>query len=224
MTDVFPIFYYDVHHQITTVQGQGPSTRYHYDPAGNPVESAGEYLWDNLLKRLGGARWEYDGFGRLLWRKANYHAAIQHFSYDDEQRVSAITFEGHSEFERIEFCYDIFGRRREKRVYRHAQNTPEIIEFFWTGAKMTGECSSARPGEMTQYHYSEDSWEPIARTDSTEYGENTYWYHCGLNGLPTEMSNASGKVVWRGEENQWGEISHEISHFSANAVQQNLRI
>ncbi|PIJ45281.1 RHS domain-containing protein [Tatumella sp. OPLPL6] len=63
---------------------------------------------------------------------------------------------------------------------------------------MTGECSSARPGEMTQYHYSEDSWEPIARTDSTEYGEKIYWYHCGLNGLPTEMSNASGKVVWGG--------------------------
>jgi len=37
------------------------------------------------------------------------------------------------------------------------------------------------------------------------------------------MTNASGKVVWRGEENLWGEISHEISHFSANAVQQNLR-
>ena len=29
--------------------------------------------------------------------------------------------------------------------------------------------------------------------------------------------------MWRGEENLWGEISHEISHFSANAVQQNLR-
>ncbi|PIJ45284.1 RHS repeat-associated core domain-containing protein [Tatumella sp. OPLPL6] len=216
-------YHYDVHHQITTVQGQGPSTRYHYDPAGNPIESAGEHLWDNLLKRLGGARWEYDGFGRLLWRKANHHAAIQHFSYDDEQRVSAITFEGHSEFTSITFHYDLFGRRREKRVYRHGQDTPEIIEFFWTGAKMTGECSSARPGEMTQYHYSEDSWEPIARTDSTEYGEKTYWYHCGLNGLPTEMTNASGKVVWRGEENLWGEISHEISHFSANAVQQNLR-
>jgi len=38
------------------------------------------------------------------------------------------------------------------------------------------------------------------------------------------MTNASGKVVWHGEENLWGEISHKISHFSANAVQQNLGI
>jgi len=113
---------------------------------------------------------------------------------------------------------------KRKRGYRQEQDRPRIVAFFWTGAKMMGECSSALPGEMTQYHYSEDSWEPIAQTDSTEYGEKTYWYHCGLNGLPTEMSNTSGKVVWRGEENLWGEISHEASHFSANAVQQNLGI
>jgi len=157
----------------------------------------------------------------MTWRKASSDAVEQHFSYDDEHRVSEVRFDGHKEFSRVEYRYDAVGRRTRKILHRHGRET-ETITFLWSGLRMVGESSSLTPERNTQYIYSENSWEPLARVDSIGEQSETFWYHTELNGLPERMTDAHGEVVWRGRFSTWGETERE-SVTGFQAVPQNLR-
>ena len=143
------------------------------------------------------------------------------FSYDDEHRVSEVRFDGHKEFSRVEYRYDAVGRRTRKILHRHGRET-ENITFLWSGLRMGGESSSLTPERNTQYIYSENSREPLARVDSIGEQSETFWYHTELNGLPERMTDAHGEVVWRGRFSTWGETERE-SVTGFQAVPQNLR-
>ncbi len=130
--------------------------------------------------------------------------------------------EGHREYRRAEYRYDLLGRRTHKLLYRHDSAEPEVITFQWNGLRLAGEAGSHAPGKKTQYVYSEGSWEPLARVDSSAAGSEVYWYHTALNGLPVRMTDAEGETVWQGGFSTWGETQREQSH-TPLAVPQNLR-
>ncbi|WP_380184779.1 RHS repeat-associated core domain-containing protein [Kalamiella sp. sgz302252] len=214
-------FGYDAAGRVTAGIRGSREEHYSWDAAGNRTEKPGETLWRNLLLRLKGARWEYDGFGRLKRRKASSDEAEQYFSYDDEHRISEVRFEGHKEFSRAEYRYDALGRRTQKILHRHDKE-PEVITFQWSGLRMVGESSSLKPKCSTQYIYNEGGWEPLARVDSTGKYSEVFWYHTELNGLPERMTDHRGDVIWRGRFSLWGETEYENSGVSLN-VPQNLR-
>ena len=145
----------------------------------------------------------------------------KHFSYDDEHRISEVRFDGHKEFSCAEYRYDAVGRRIQKILHRYGKE-PEVISFLWSGLQMVGESSSLQPARNTQYIYSENSWEPLARVDSIGGQSDVFWYHTELNGLPERMADEHGEVVWRGRFSTWGETERE-SATGFQAVQQNLR-
>ena len=157
----------------------------------------------------------------MTWRKASSEAVEQHFSYDDEHRVSEVRFDGYKEFSRVEYHYDAVGRRTRKILHRHGRET-ETITFIWSGLRMVGESSSLTPERNTQYIYSENSREPLARVDSIGEQSETFWYHTELNGLPERMTDAHGEVVWRDRFSTWGETERE-SVTGFQTVPQNLR-
>ncbi|ELY2909850.1 hypothetical protein SMC87_004395 [Cronobacter dublinensis] len=66
--------------------------------------------------RPDGLKLDYDGFGRLT-RRQDKNGVVQHFAYDDEQRVKEIRFEGNSEFRKVEYRYDPLGR--VNRVFKN---------------------------------------------------------------------------------------------------------
>ncbi|WP_414147499.1 RHS repeat-associated core domain-containing protein [Erwinia sp. BNK-24-b] len=214
-------FGYDAAGQVTREVRAYKEEHFSWDAAGNQTDRPGETVWRNLLLRLKGARWHYDGFGRMTWRKASSDAVEQHFSYDDEHRVSEVRFDGHKEFSLVEYRYDAVGRRTRKILHRHGRET-ETITFIWSGLRMVGESSSLTPERNTQYIYSENSWEALARVDSIGEQSETFWYHTELNGLPERMTDAHGEVVWRGRFSTWGETERE-SVTGFQAVPQNLR-
>ena len=107
-------------------------------------------------------------------------------------------------------------------LYRHDRAVPEITMFQWNGLRLAGEAGSGAPGRKTQYVYSEGTWEPLARVDSSAAGSEVYWYHAALNGLPERMTDAQGDTVWQGTFSTWGETQREQSH-APLAVAQNLR-
>ena len=213
---------YDAIGQVTRRVQPQQEERFYWDAAGNRTASPGETVWHNLLQRLNGVRLDYDGFGRLTTRQDTRRGITQHFQYDEENRVTEVRLEGNREFSRAEYCYDLLGRRTQKRLYRHGSAEPEIITFHWSGLQLAGEQSSLTPAQNTQYVYSEGSWEPLARIDTRESGSETYWYHTELNGLPARMTDAQGNTVWKGEFSTWGETQQEQSNAQL-AVPQNLR-
>uniref|UniRef100_UPI001965A71A RHS repeat-associated core domain-containing protein n=2 Tax=Erwinia amylovora TaxID=552 RepID=UPI001965A71A len=217
-------FGYDALGQVTSRLRPQHAERFHYDAAGNRTAHPGQTVWHNLLLRLQGTRWEYDGFGRLAWRRAGRDGTEQRFVYDDEHRVSEVTLTGHHEYSRAVYRYDLLGRRTQKILYRHgeAEENAEVIHFDWSGLRMVGERSSRTPQRRTRYIYGEGGWEPLARVDSVggdDPGE-VFWYHTELNGLPERMTDEYGERVWQGRFSAWGETEHESS---PRGLRQNLR-
>ncbi len=179
-------------------------------------------MWDNLLKRLEGVRWEYDGFGRMTERHDSHRGTVQRFSYDDEHRISQVIIEGNAEFTRAAYRYDALGRRTEKQVWRRHTRSAERTQYAWSGLQMVGECSDSNPDAAVQYIYTENSYEPLARVDSRGEHAEVYWYHTELNGLPEKVTDSSGDVIWQGVSTTWGCSERENSNADWD-VPQNLR-
>ncbi|WP_199780256.1 RHS repeat-associated core domain-containing protein, partial [Cronobacter sakazakii] len=212
---------YDAAGQVTKAVEPQKEERFFWDPAGNRTEEHRNPVWHNLLLRLDGLKLDYDGFGRLT-RRQDKRGVIQHFAYDDEQRVREIRFEGNAEFRRVEYRYDPLGRRTHKVLWRYGEKDPETIRFDWQGLQLAGEQSDREPDHYVQYVYTEGSYEPLARVDSVFDDCEIYWYHTELNGLPERVTDADGQTVWRGQFSTWGETERELS-VPQWQVPQNLR-
>ncbi|WP_051032591.1 RHS domain-containing protein [Serratia sp. FGI94] len=212
-------FGYDARGQLTHSILPQREERFYYDPAGNRSDGPATTVWRNLLQRLNGHRWGYDGFGRLSWRRDGSTGVEQRFQYDAEHRLTAVTFDGDSRHQRAEYRYDALGRRTRKTLYPH-HGEPQTTLFHWNGLQMVGEHDPDQPQRSTQYLYREDSYEPLARVDRHGDSSEVYWYHSELNGLPERMTDAQGKVVWHGRFSAWGATDAESGTL---ATQQNLR-
>ncbi|WP_234014002.1 RHS repeat-associated core domain-containing protein, partial [Cronobacter dublinensis] len=212
---------YDAAGQVTKAVEPQKEERFFWDPAGNRTEEHRNPVWHNLLLRLDGLKLDYDGFGRLIQRR-DRSGVIQHFTYDDEQRVKEITFTGHAEFRKVEYRYDPLGRRTHKILWRYGEKDPETIRFDWQGLQLAGEQSDREPDHYVQYVYTEGSYEPLARIDSVFDDCEIYWYHTELNGLPERVTDADGQTVWRGQFSTWGKTERELS-VPQWQVPQNLR-
>ena len=212
---------YDAAGQVTKAVEPQKEERFFWDAAGNRTEEHRNPVWHNLLLRLDGLKLDYDGFGRLIQRR-DKSGVIQHFAYDDEQRVREIRFEGNAEFRRVEYRYDLLGRRTHKTLWRYNDPQPETIRFDWQGLQLAGEQSDREPDHYVQYVYTEGSYEPLARIDSVFDDCEIYWYHTELNGLPERVTDADGQTVWRGQFSTWGETERELS-VPQWQVPQNLR-
>nr|WP_237657687.1 RHS repeat-associated core domain-containing protein [Cronobacter dublinensis] len=212
---------YDAAGQVTKAVEPQKEERFFWDPAGNRTEEHRNPVWHNLLLRLDGLKLDYDGFGRLVQRR-DRSGVIQHFTYDDEQRVKEITFTGHTEFRKVEYRYDPLGRRTHKILWRYNSPQPETIRFDWQGLQLAGEQSDREPDHYVQYVYTEGSYEPLARVDSVFDDCEIYWYHTELNGLPERVTDADGQTVWRGQFSTWGKTERELS-VPQWQVPQNLR-
>ncbi len=212
---------YDASGQVTKAVEPQKEERFFRDPAGNRTEEHRNPVWHNLLLRPDGLKLDYDGFGRLVQRR-DRSGVIQHFAYDDEQRVKEIRFEGNSEFRRVEYRYDPLGRRTHKVLWRYNDPQPETIRFDWQGLQLAGEQSDREPDHYVQYVYTEGSYEPLARVDSVFDDCEIYWYHTELNGLPERVTDVDGQTVWRGQFSTWGKTERELS-VPQWQVPQNLR-
>ncbi len=83
-----------------------------------------------------------------------------------------------------------------------------------------------RPNNQVIYTYVTGGYEPLARLDTFQHEERTqhdlYYYHTHLNGMPEELTDEQGELVWQGETNLWGKVRREWSKIYF-VVEQNLR-
>jgi RHS repeat-associated protein len=110
----------------------------------------------------------------------------------------------------VSFRYDPLGRRISKTCRRTLAGQPHGREvttrFVWEGARLLQEIRDAVP--LTYVYSDQHSHEPLARID----GVNTpdiYWFHNQPNGTPERLTDAEGKVCWKGQNSAWGKLLHE---------------
>ncbi len=240
-------------------QGHWHYETYRYDPLGQLTRrlngfSEELFLYDEAANLLGHQRqvafnnqvttseeydYTYGGFGRMSQRRVRDSAVCQHYHYDAEHRITAVTFEHDPQGnQRAEYDYDILGRRTGKRVWLSAQaqrlkQSPEnrapeeTVQFCWNGLRLAGEKSSKSAHLTLHYVYNSGSYNPLARIESFDHPEkqstDISYYHIALNGLPEEVTDSQGRIIWHGDYSLWGKLKREQHPVPGFRGQQNLR-
>lgn len=240
-------------------QGHWQYETYRYDPLGQLTRrlngfSEELFLYDEAANLLGHQRqvafnnqvttseeydYTYDGFGRMAQRRVRDSAVCQHYHYDAEHRITAVTFEHDPQGnQRAEYDYDILGRRTGKRVWQSAQaqrlkqppenRAPEeTVQFCWNGLRLAAEKSSKSAHLTLHYVYNSGSYNPLARIESFDHPEkqttDISYYHVALNGLPEELTDSQGRIIWHGDYSLWGKLKREQHPVAGFRGQQNLR-
>src|SRR5207253_295404 len=95
---------------------------------------------------------------------------------------------------RYEFQYDAFGRRT------HRLGPDGDTEFLWDGDVLLAERGESREIE---YIFKPESFDPLCRLECGEFQA----YHLDQIGMPSEITDERGMVVWAASYDPFGIIS-----------------
>ncbi len=207
---------YDPTGRIEQAAGPGlPSEVFRWDAAANLVSSdhPGGYVEHNRLKMFEDKRFEYDAYGRLV-RKLSGHGPAKELTleYDDWNQLKAVVTKDRLGIATTHFEYDAFGRRIRKLNGSYAST-----DFLWDGMRLVQETYHDRQGEEAlTYLYESNSYAPLARIDQRASAANdanardaVYYFHNDVSGLPEELTDADGELVWQARYKVWGNAVQE---------------
>ena len=98
------------------------------------------------------------------------------------------------------------------RGFCFSDSLEEEARFVWDGSHLLQEIHS--DGRYTYIDADQDSYEPLAqvRDWTTEDGESrqqTHYFHCDQIGIPREMTDKDGNLLWFGNYTGWGHLKEE---------------
>ena len=219
------LFAFDPAHNILDI----PTEKVKPYPAPSPVgEGRGEgktaeplsdnrsAIPDNRLKTYNGTTYYYDDLGNLIHRELA-DGEVQNYFYDlHDQLVKAEIFKKDGTKETWAYTYDALGRRIGKGRLKTSQEVSDDLEnqtrFVWDGSHLLQEVHP--DGRYTYIYTDPDSYEPLAqvRDWTTADGENrqqTHYFHCDQIGIPREMTDKDGNLLWFGRYTGWGRLKEE---------------
>ena len=230
------LFAFDPAHNILDI----PTEKVKPYPAPSPVgEGRGEGkttvplsddlnpIPDNRLKTYNGNSYYYDDLGNLIHRELA-DGEVQNYFYDlHDQLVKAEIFKKDGTKETWSYTYDALGRRigkgRLKNEEASETSFPHDLSgndlenqtrFVWDGSHLLQEIQP--DGRYTYIYTDPGSYEPLAqvRDWTTEDGESrqqTHYFHCDQIGIPREMTDKDGNLVWFGDYYGWGKLKSETN-------------
>ena len=180
---------------------------------------------DNRLKTYNGTSYYYDDLGNLIHRELA-DGEVQNYFYDlHDQLVKAEIFKKDGTKETWAYTYDALGRRIGKGRLKNEEvsetSFPHDLSgnglenqtrFVWDGSHLLQEVKP--DGRYTYIYTDPDSYEPLAQVHNrtNEDGENrqqTRYFHCDQIGIPREMTDKDGNLVWFGNYTGWGRLKEE---------------
>ena len=189
-----------------------------FDPAHNILsDNNSPTVTDNRLKTYNGNSYYYDHFGNLIHRELA-DGEVQNYFYDlHDQLVKAEIFKKDGTKETWAYSYDALGRRIGKGRLKHEEVSDDLEEetrFVWDGSHLLQETHP--DGRYTYIYTNPDSYEPLAQVhnrtnEEGESGQQTHYFHCDQIGIPREMTNSEGNLVWFGDYYGWGKLKSETN-------------
>ena len=216
---------YDVTGRIESCRNEAYWETLQYDAAANLLdrrrgeeESNQNLIRFNQLLSFRGLKYSYDEHGRT--RSKQTASGTQYYHYDAEHRLTEVRIEQLNHTERYGYVYDALGRRIEKHRLDRDGKPCNRTTFLWDGMQMIQESGADK--RQSLYLYTDQySYEPLARIDRTgNQEEHIYYFHTDLNGMPEELTDEAGEIVWECSYQLWGKPVQEIAH---REIQQNLR-
>ncbi|MEV8440706.1 DUF6531 domain-containing protein [Actinosynnema sp. NPDC051121] len=198
--------------RVVSVQGQGWSERYDYDPVGNitradlPVADHGsegprEYA-ATRLRSAGRTSYVHDRQGRVVQRRhrtLSGQVRLWRFTWNAEDRLTGVTT---PDGDTWRYRYDPMGRRIAKERFDAAGGPVERLDFTWDGTRLVEHVHSS--GTSSTWEYQPGSVTPIAQVDQDEVDRRFYAIVADVVGSPTELVDARGEVGWRRTSTLWG--------------------
>lgn len=212
---------------MTAVRGGGWTERYSYDVAGDlsqaawpggspgvgPRECAG-----TSVRRAGNVHFEHDAQGRVVsrtYRTPSGQSRTWRYGWDTEGRmVSAITPFG----SRWLYRYDGLGRRVAKeRLDEAGAAVAERVDFVWDGLVLVEQITG---GTSVTWDYEPGSHRPITQVERVLAAPQDWvdarFYALVTDsvGMPNEMVDADGALVWRSHRTLWGAAPADLARGS----------
>ncbi|WP_180384181.1 RHS repeat-associated core domain-containing protein, partial [Neisseria dumasiana] len=215
-------FAFDPAHNILSTNGQ-------------TVSDGLNAVTDNRIKHYNGISYYYDDLGNLIHRELP-NGEVQNYFYDlHDQLVKVEIFKKDGNKETWVYRYDALGRRISKG-YLKTENTNEVsdrhstdhaclktengkdildseIAFLWDGSHLLQEHNS--DGLYTYIYTDADSYEPLAQvcnwTNEEETEQSIHYFHCDQIGIPREMTDKDGNLLWFGDYYGWGKLKSETN-------------
>ena len=192
-------YIYDALGRIT----QSADEHYRYDPAHNLTD--GSRISGNRLTQYKGISYRYDPLGNLVEKQQN-DGKIQHYRYNaDNQLTEAEIHCPGQNAVLYRYRYDPIGRRIAK-VHPDGNE----IQYLWDGSRLLQEY---RKDRTYTYVYTEDqNYELLAQIttyNGSDKAREILYYHNDQIGIPREMTDEEGNIVWSGDYSGWGKLTQE---------------
>ena len=166
----------------------------------------------NRLKEYNGIEYTYDALGNLIYRQLS-NGENQYYQYDlENQLVRAEIKKPAGNTEIWTYAYDPFGRRLSKErqdKLAWTSTDPKRTHFVWDGTRLLQEYTYK--GSYTYIYTDQDSYEPLAQVfDNAKDGKQYLaYFHNDQIGIPREMTDIHGNLLWYGEYTAWGRLKKD---------------
>ena len=196
----------------------GRSETFAFDPAHNILSDkaaegkGGNLSSGNRLKEYNGIEYTYDALGNLIYRQLP-NGENQYYQYDlENQLVRAEIKKPTGNTEIWTYAYDPFGRRLSKErqdKLAWTSTEPKRTHFVWDGTRLLQEYTYK--GSYTYLYTDQDSYEPLAQVfDNAKDGKQYLaYFHTDQIGIPKEMTDIHGNLLWYGEYTAWGRLKKD---------------
>ena len=196
----------------------GRSETFAFDPAHNILSDkaaegkGGNLVSGNRLKEYNGIEYTYDALGNLIYRQLP-DGENQYYQYDlENQLVRAEIKKPAGNTEIWTYAYDPFGRRLSKErqdKLAWASTDPKRTHFVWDGTRLLQEYTYK--GSYTYIYTDQDSYEPLAQVfyDNQDEAQYLAYFHNDQVGIPREMTDIHGNLLWYGEYTAWGRLKKD---------------
>ena len=193
--------------KTTAPVSDDPQTQGRLKSPANPNPVSG-----NRLKEYNGIEYTYDALGNLIYRQLP-DGENQYYQYDlENQLVRAEIKKPAGNTEIWEYAYDPFGRRLSKErqdKLAWTSTDPKRTHFVWDGTRLLQEYTYK--GSYTYIYTDQDSYEPLAQVfDNAKDGKQYLaYFHNDQIGIPREMTDIHGNLLWYGEYTAWGRLKKD---------------
>ena len=151
-------------------------------------------------------------FNNLIYRQLP-NGENQYYQYDlENQLVRAEIKKPAGNTEIWTYAYDPFGRRLSKErqdKLAWTSTDPKRTHFVWDGSRLLQEYTYK--GSYTYLYTDQDSYEPLAQVFHNNQDEEQYlaYFHTDQIGIPKEMTDIHGNLLWYGEYTAWGRLKKD---------------
>ena len=112
----------------------------------------------------------------------------------------------------LAYTYDALGKRISKGRLKDGEASDGLEEktgFVWDGSRLLQEYTYK--GCYTYIYTDQDSYEPLAQIfDNAKDGKQYLsYFHTDQIGIPREMTDIHGNLLWYGEYTAWGRLKKD---------------